>query len=101
METLKTIVCSTAHFAHTDNQLLEVLANDYNDTGSGNDIFSFYGGYIIRLYAVSHPVLDLKKMGISKALRKFIVAMMKNECADIVIFDMDADYIEGFEIFDW
>lgn len=69
METLKTIVCCTAHFTQTDNQLLNVLANDYHHTGSGNGIFSFYGGYIIRLYAVSYPVLDLKRMGISKALR--------------------------------
>ncbi|MBK5145561.1 hypothetical protein I2494_17925 [Budviciaceae bacterium BWR-B9] len=101
METLKTIICSTGHFTLKDNEMLEELARDNNDSGTGNYILSYNYGYMLRLYAIRKPVLDLKSNGISKELRKFIVAMMKFEAVDILIFDSDGDFIEGFETFDW
>lgn len=101
MEILKTVICSTGHFTLSDNELLEELARDNNDSGTGNYILSYKEGYILRLYAIRKPVLDLKSNGVSKALRKFIIALTKFKAVDILIFDRDADYIAGFETFDW
>lgn len=100
MERISGVVCSTAHLTAEDNERLGWLA-DPNLFQNNNWIHDTEYGYIILLNKYRHPSLVLKERGVSKAVRKLIVTLMKKEKISMIYFDRDANIIDGFEIFDW
>lgn len=97
MEKISGIVCSTAHLTKDDNEKLECLSSPIDNDWVHYTEF----GYLIQLNVYRRPSLALKKKGISKAVRKLIVTLMKREKINIIHFDSGADIIDEFEIFDW
>lgn len=58
-------------------------------------------GFIVRPYAVTRPLLRLKKEGLSKALRSVIYHCMKDSTVQSVHFTSDGSVLDMFETFDW
>ncbi|MDU3302558.1 MAG: DUF5983 family protein, partial [Enterobacter ludwigii] len=58
-------------------------------------------GYLLRLNARLHPVMELKRMGLSKACRRLVVTLMRRYSADIIHFDASGELLPGFAVFDW
>lgn len=98
---LKGIQCSTSHISPGDNAILDQLSLQHHD-GSHSDWVLYTGyGYLLRLNARLYPVLELKRMGLSKACRRLIVTFMRRYSTDIIHFDAAAERLPDFETFDW
>lgn len=53
------------------------------------------------IHAQVYPVLELKRMGLSKACRRLVVTLMRRYSADIIHFDASGEVLPGFTTFDW
>lgn len=96
---LNGIQCSTAHITCEDNAILDLLTLQRHD---GGDWILYTGyGFILRLNARLHPVLELKRLGLSKACRRLVVTLMRRYSADIIHFDASGEVLPGFAAFDW
>lgn len=58
-------------------------------------------GYLLHLGAWSFPVLRLKRLGLSKACRRLVVALMCRYSVSIVHLDACGEVLPGFTTFDW
>ena len=98
---LNGIQCSTAHITPEDNTILDQVSLQHHD-GSNSDWILYTGyGYLLRLNARLYPVMELKRMGLSKACRRLVVTLMHRYSADIIHFDASGELLPGFAVFDW
>lgn len=95
------ICCSTAHITAEDNSLLYTLSHQDIDFGESEWIHFSGSGYLIRLEAWSFPVLRLKRLGLSKACRRFVVTLMRRYAIGIIHLDAFGEVLPGFATFDW
>ena len=95
------IQCSTAHITEADNTLLFTLSHQNEDFGDSEWILYTGSGYLLNLGAWSFPVLRLKRLGLSKACRRLVVALMRRYSVSIVHLDACGEVLPGFATFDW
>ncbi|MCC4570386.1 hypothetical protein GT614_03515 [Enterobacter hormaechei] len=98
---LNGIQCSTAHITCEDNAILDQITLQRHDGGDCDWILYTGYGFILRLNARLHPVLELKRLGLSKACRRLVVTLMRCYSADIIHFDASGEALPGFAAFDW
>lgn len=98
---LNGIQCSTAHITEEDNALLFTLSHQHEDFGESEWILYTGSGYLLNLGAWSFPVLRLKRLGLSKACRRLVVALMRHYSVSIVHLDAGGEVLPGFATFDW
>ncbi|WP_432324094.1 DUF5983 family protein [Yersinia enterocolitica] len=84
LEIKRCLVCSTAHMTFDDNTVLGMYG--CRITPQVNWVLEYEYGFIIDLWGGRVAVLRLKRIGISKILRKFVYQMMikhdiKRECS--------------------
>jgi hypothetical protein len=93
--------CSSAHISEEDNALLYQVSH-YQDEFSDGEWIHFTGtGYLIRLDAWTHPVLQLKRLGLSKACRRLVTTLMKRHQLCYLHIDALGDVLPDFTTFDW
>lgn len=96
---LNTIQCSTPHITRQDNTLLDQASLQQY---SNSDWILYTGyGYLLRLNARLYPVLELKRMGLSKACRRLVVTLIRRYSAVIIHLDSSGEWLPGFPTFDW
>jgi len=95
------IQCSTAHITDDDNTLLYHASHQQEEYGHGEWLHFTGTGYLIRLNAWRHPVLHLKRLGVSKACRWLVVTLMNHHTIALLNLDAAGEILSGFEIFDW
>ena len=98
---LNGIQCSTAHITHQDNDILDLATLQYHDGGDSDWILYTGYGFLLRLNARLYPVLELKRMGLSKACRRLIATLIYRYHTDILHLDAAGDRLPGFDVFDW
>ena len=100
---LNGIQCSTAHITCEDNAILDQVTLQRHDGGDCDCDWILYTGYgfILRLNARLHPVLELKRLGLSKACSHLVVTLMHRYSADIIHFDASGEALPGFTTFGW
>jgi hypothetical protein len=94
---INSICCSIVHITPEDNACLGLIQ------GSGHDdwIHDTGYGYLLRLNARSFPVLQLKRLGLSKSCHRLATRLMQSHHIDILHLDTDGDLLPYFETFDW
>ncbi|WP_050862679.1 DUF5983 family protein [Enterobacter kobei] len=98
---VNSIQCSTAHITPEDNTILDQASVQHHD-GSNSDWVLYTGyGYLLRLNARLFPVLELKRMGLSKAFRRLVVTLMRRYAAGIIHLDAAGEVLPGFATFGW
>lgn len=95
------IQCSTAHITDSDNSLLYHASHQQEGYGHGEWLHFTGTGYLIRLNAWLHPVLQLKRLGLSKAGRRLVVTLMQRHHIVFLHLDAAGDLLPGFATFDW
>lgn len=90
------LVCSTGHMTLGDMKIFQETSQK-----TINKIFNTEYGFILLLDARPKFLKSLKKLGISKSLRKFVYRMVSQYQISMIEFDRDADVILGEEIFYW
>ncbi|AOV98217.1 hypothetical protein A9798_15515 [Edwardsiella hoshinae] len=98
---LNGIQCSTAHISDADNTLLFTLSHQQEDFGESEWIHFTGTGYLLRASAWPHPVLRLKRLGLSKACRRLVATFTRRYSADIIHLDAAGEVLPGFATFDW
>lgn len=98
---LSGIQCSTSHITEADNTLLFALSHQHEDFGDSEWILYTGSGYLLHLGAWSFPVLRLKRLGLSKACRRLVMALMRRYSVSIVHLDACGEVLPGFATFDW
>ena len=98
---LNGIQCSTAHITEEDNALLYKQSHQHEDFSESEWIHFSGTGYLLRLSAWSFPVLRLKRLGLSKACRRLVVALMRRYSVSIIHPDACGEVLPGFPTFDW
>lgn len=98
---LNGIQCSTAHITCEDNAILDQVTLQRHDGGDGDWILYTGYGFILRLNARLHPVLELKQLGLSKACRRLVVTLMHRYSVSIIHLDACGEVLPGFPTFDW
>lgn len=93
-----TVFCSMVHLEKNDVHTLKYVAMDER---SMPWVFDTTYGYILDLAGFRHPLLKLKTCGLSKSARRFVYHMQKQQGADYLHFDCDADVIPGETTFNW
>lgn len=96
---LNGIQCSTAHITCEDNAILDQITLQHHDVGDCDWILYTGYGFILRLNARLHPVLELKRLGLSKACRRLVVTLMRRYSVDIIHFDASGEVLPGFATF--
>lgn len=95
------IQCSTAHITGEDNVILDQASLQQHDGGDSDWILYTGYGFLLRLNARRYPVLELKRMGLSKACRRLVVTLMQRYDIAILHLDASGDILPGFDTFDW
>ncbi|WP_436873406.1 DUF5983 family protein [Kosakonia sacchari] len=95
------IQCSTAHITDHDNERFYQLSHDQSEYSDAEWIHFTGTGYLLRLNAWQHPVLRLKRLGMSKACRRLILALCHQYAITSIHFDAAGDVLPGVERFDW
>lgn len=90
--------CSTSHITEEDNALLAELCREKHE---GEWIADTGVGYLIRLDARTHPLMLLKRFGLSRAARWLIRQGMKHADISMIHFSQAGDELEPFETFNW
>lgn len=98
---LNGIQCSTAHITGEDNAILEHITLQHHDGNNGDWILYTGYGFILRLNARLHPVLELKRLGLSKACRRLVVTLMRSYAIRILSLDALGELLPEFATFDW
>ncbi|OKP21437.1 DUF5983 family protein [Serratia fonticola] len=93
--------CSTAHITEDDNQRLYQLSHCQDDFSDGEWLLFSGTGYLLRLEAWTHPVLRLKRLGLSKACRRLVITLMKRHQLTYLHIDALGDVLPDFATFDW
>ncbi|MGM0511782.1 MAG: DUF5983 family protein [Pseudomonadota bacterium] len=93
--------CSSAHISKDDNMLLYRISH-CQDEFSDDEWIHFSGtGYLIRLDAWSHPLLHLKRLGLSKTCRRLVITLMKRHQLTYLHIDALGDVLPDFATFGW
>ncbi|HHQ6615379.1 TPA: DUF5983 family protein [Serratia fonticola] len=93
--------CSTAHLTEDDNLLLYQISH-CQDAFSDGEWISFSGtGYLLRLDAWTHPVLQLKRLGLSKTCRRLVTTLIKRHKLSYLHIDALGEVLPGFTTFGW
>ncbi|HBL6731589.1 MULTISPECIES: DUF5983 family protein [Serratia] len=95
------IQCSTAHITNDDNRRLYHASHQQEDYGNGEWCHFTGTGYLIRLHAWRHPVLRLKRLGLSKDCRRLIASLMRQHYITLLHLDAAGDILPEFATFDW
>lgn len=90
--------CSTAHMTLADSELLRELSREKFE---GEWIMDTGVGFLIRLDARMHPVMHLKRFGLSRAARRLIVLAMKQLRISMIHFSQVGEELTISETFDW
>ncbi|MFK3914807.1 DUF5983 family protein [Enterobacter cancerogenus] len=98
---LNGIQCSTAHITCEDNAILDLATLQRHDGGNSDWILYTGYGYLLRLSARLYPVLELKRMGLSKDCRRLVTTLIRRYGIDILHLDAAGDLLPGFATFDW
>lgn len=98
---LNGIQCSTAHITCEDNAILDQVTLQRHDGSNSNWILYTGYGYLLRLNARLYPVLELKRMGLSKNCRRLVTTLIQRYGIDILHLDAAGDLLPGFATFDW
>ncbi|ENU2131590.1 DUF5983 family protein [Salmonella enterica] len=98
---LNGIQCSTAHITCEDNAILDHATLQRHDDGNSDWIVYTGYGYLLRLHARRHPVLELRRMGLSKGCRRLVTTLIRRYGSDILHLDAAGDLLPGFATFDW
>ncbi|MCW7763461.1 DUF5983 family protein [Photorhabdus luminescens] len=96
IEFKKCLICSTGHMTSADNSLLEKLIIDENYW-----LYSFEYGWIFNLLGIRNNMKHIKNLGLSNELYRFVFNMYLIHHCDLLMFDRDADSIDGYTVFDW
>ncbi|PWI77713.1 hypothetical protein DEO48_22905 [Enterobacter sp. CGMCC 5087] len=92
---------STAHITGEDNAIFEHITLQRHDGNNGDWILYTGYGFILRLNARLHPVLELKRLGLSKACRRLVVTLMRSYAIRILNLDALGELLPEFATFDW
>ncbi|MGE5980266.1 DUF5983 family protein [Klebsiella aerogenes] len=98
---LNGIQCSTAHITGEDNAILDQVTLQHHDGGNSDWILYTGYGYLLRLNARLYPVLELKRLGLSKDSRRLVATLIRRYGIDILHLDAAGDLLPDFAIFDW
>ncbi|MGK2894470.1 DUF5983 family protein [Klebsiella michiganensis] len=90
--------CSSAHMTRADGELLAELSREKFE---GEWIMDSGVGFLIRLDARMHPVLLLKRFGLSRAARRLIVRAMKQMRISMIHFSQVGEALAIAGTFDW
>ncbi|CAI1192851.1 Uncharacterised protein [Serratia fonticola] len=93
--------CSSAHISEDDNAVLYRISHCQDEFSDGEWIHFSGTGYLIRLYAWTHPVLQLKRLGLSKTCRRLVITLMKRHQLTYLHIDALGDVLPDFVTFDW
>lgn len=93
--------CSSAHISEEDNAMLYQTSHCQDEFSDGEWIHFTGTGYLIRLDAWTHPVLQLKRLGLSKTCRRLVTTLMKRHQLIYLHIDALGDVLPGFTTFDW
>ncbi len=93
--------CSTAHITDDDNRVLYHASHQQGDYGDSEWVHYTGTGYLIRLMAWRHPVLRLKRLGLSKEFRRLIISLMRQHHITVLHLDAAGEILPGFALFDW
>ncbi|MBU9818360.1 hypothetical protein J1782_00435, partial [Rahnella sp. BCC 1045] len=66
-----------------------------------NWILEYEYGYIFDLWEGKYTLLRLKKIGLSKYLRSFILYVIIQHAATLIQFDCYGDPVDTMPIFEW
>lgn len=91
------ISCSTAHITLEDSLILAQVT----ECGHCDWIHDTGYGYLLQLNARYHPSLRLKAMGLSRACRRLVIALMQRYGIHILHLDAGGDFLPNFATFDW
>ncbi|UAN56225.1 DUF5983 family protein [Serratia sp. JSRIV004] len=92
---------SSAHITEDDNVVLYRISHCHEEFSDGEWI-SFSGtGYLLRLDAWTHPILQLKRLGLSKPCRRLVTTMMKRYQLTYLHIDALGEVLPGFTTFSW
>lgn len=98
---LNGIQCSTAHITCEDNAILDHVTLQRHDGGNSDWILYTGYGYLLRLNARLYPVLELKRMGLSKDCRMLVATLIRRYGIDMLHLDAAGDLLPGFSTFNW
>ncbi|MGQ3665364.1 DUF5983 family protein [Citrobacter braakii] len=90
--------CCINHITEEDNLLLADLGQAKFE---GAWILDTDVGYLIRLDAKVHPLLHLKRLGLSKAMRKVIAGCIKQADISMIHFSQVGEELPGADTFNW
>ncbi|HHQ6539175.1 TPA: DUF5983 family protein [Serratia fonticola] len=93
--------CSTAHITEDDNQRLYQLSHCQDDFSDGEWLHFSGTGYLLRLDAWTHPVLQLKRLGLSRHCRRLVITLQKRHQLTYLHIDALGEVLPGFATFDW
>lgn len=93
--------CSSAHISEDDNAVLYRISHCQDEFSDGEWIHFSGTGYLIRLDAWTHPLLQLKRLGLSKTCRRLVITLMKRHQVTYLHIDALGDVLPGFVTFDW
>jgi len=95
------IRCSTAHITETDNAWLYSLSHQSSNFGESEWIHFTGSGYLLRTDAWSYPVLRLKRLGLSKTLRRLVVTLIQRYGVSLIHLDASAECLPDLPTFNW
>ncbi|SEO99458.1 DUF5983 family protein [Enterobacter sp. NFIX58] len=98
---LNGIQCSTAHITCEDNAILDQVTLQRHDGGNSDWILYTGYGYLPRLNACLYPVLELKRLGLSKGCRRLVTTLIRRYGIDMLHLDAAGDLLPGFSAFNW
>ncbi|WP_405000349.1 DUF5983 family protein [Escherichia coli] len=58
-------------------------------------------GYLLRTDAWSYPVLQLKRLGLSKTFRRLVVTLIRRYGVSLIHLDASAECLPGLPTFNW
>lgn len=90
--------CCINHITLDDQSIIDSFGFWHEDSGW---IMNTGVGYLIRLDAVSRPLHRLKKMGISRSTRAFILCAIRQADISMIHFSSVGDEVEGAPTFEW
>lgn len=101
-ETCRCVVISNAHMTQNDSEILDSLSPRLSgEEGAYHWIHPTRFGFLIRLYASTDAVEELKREGLSDDFCH-VVTFLSEKCHNSMIhFDADADILEGFSVHNW
>lgn len=90
--------CCISHITKDDNALLK---NRSMTRPEGEWIIDTGVGYLIRLEAEMHPLMHLKRFGLSRTSRWLIIQSMKQADISMIHFSLVGEVLANFKTFDW